>query len=229
MTSGYSKPQTLSNTILPKNMILRHCSPIPSITYMDPMIHSVPMTRVRRPLTVILAWMLAKDKHLEKYRQLWFRRGFDVLTVRTTPIDLLLPPIGGRVVASNLVKYLTDINPYYDEVVVHAFSVGGYQFCELLTKLKSSPEYKIICDSIKGVVLDSIVYAPDAAPGLSRAIAKNPILQPILEVSLLSFLKLFHNITMKNYINAHNELFINHLRCPGIVLTHFSKSFPQNQ
>ncbi len=104
MTSGYSKPQTLNNTMLPKNMILRHCSPIPSITYMDPIIHSVPMTAVRRPLTVILAWMLAKDKHLEKYRQLWFRRGFDVLTVRTTPIDLLLPPIGGRVVASNLVK-----------------------------------------------------------------------------------------------------------------------------
>jgi len=182
---------------------------------MDPMMQSVSMTAVRRPLTVILAWMLAKEQHLEKYRQLWFRRGFDVLTVRTSPIDLLLPPIGGQVVASNLVKYLTEINPQYNEVVIHAFSVGGYQYGEILLKLRSSDKYKAICDSLKGIIIDSMVHVEDAAPGLSRAITRNFILQPLLEASIAGFLALTKSISMDNYRKSSNEIFENFLGLPG--------------
>jgi hypothetical protein len=187
-----------------------------SLAMMDGMQELVPFTTVRRPLTVILAWMLAKDKHLEKYRQLWFRRGFDVLTVKTSPLDLLLPPIGGQVVASNLIKYLTEINSQYNEIVIHAFSVGGYQLGETVVKLQSSDEHKDIRDSIKGIVLDSMVYIEDAAPGLSRAITTNPVLQPILETSISTFLKIFHNISYKNYLKVSDSLFNPFFRCPGI-------------
>ncbi len=197
-------------------MILKHCSPMTSLAMMDGMQELVPFTTVRRPLTVILAWMLAKDKHLEKYRQLWFRRGFDVLTVKTSPLDLLLPPIGGQVVASNLIKYLTEINSQYNEIVIHAFSVGGYQLGETVVKLQSSDEHKDIRDSIKGIVLDSMVYIEDAAPGLSRAITTNPVLQPILETSISTFLKIFHNISYKNYLKVSDSLFNPFFRCPGI-------------
>ncbi len=197
-------------------MILKHCSPMTSLAMMDGIQELVPFTTVRRPLTVILAWMLAKDKHLEKYRQLWFRRGFDVLTVKTSPLDLLLPPIGGQVVASNLIKYLTEINSQYNEIVIHAFSVGGYQLGETVVKLQSSDEHKDIRDSIKGIVLDSMVYIEDAAPGLSRAITTNPVLQPILETSISTFLKIFHNISYKNYLKVSDSLFNPFFRCPGI-------------
>jgi hypothetical protein len=192
-----------------------------SLAMMDGTQQLVPFTTVRRPLTIILAWMLAKDKHLEKYRQLWFRRGFDVLTVRTSPLDLLLPPIGGQVVASNLVKYLTEINSQYNEIVIHAFSVGGYQLGETVVKLQSSDEHKDIRDSIKGIVLDSMVYIEDAAPGLSRAITTNPVLQPILETSISTFLKLFHNISVKNYLKVSDSLFNPFFRCPGISIEIF--------
>ncbi len=197
-------------------MSLRYCSPIPTITLMDSMIQSVPTVMTSRPLVIILAWMLAKDSHLEKYRQLWFRRGFDVLTVKTSPIDLLLPPIGGRVVASNLVKYLTEISPQYNEIVIHAFSVGGYQYGEILLKLRSSDRYKSICDSLKGIIIDSMVHVEDAAPGLSRAVTKNFILQPLLEASIAGFLALTKSISMENYRKSSNEIFENFLRLPGI-------------
>ena len=201
---------------LPKNIILKHCTPntAPGIL-LDGMIESVPISSVRRPLTLIFAWMLAKDKHVEKYRQMWFRRGFDVLTVRTKPMDLLLPPIGGRVVANNLVKCLSEMCEEYNEIVVQAFSVGGYQFGETLLLLRQQ-QYKHILNSFKGVIFDSMVFTEDCAPGLSRAITLNPIVQPMIENSILAFLKLFHNISVKNYEKASHMIFNPMIKYPGM-------------
>ena len=208
MTTTYGKTniQSINKLNLPKNIILRHCSPTHSLV-LDGMVESVPMTTVRRPLTLIFAWMLAQDKHLEKYRQLWFKRGFDVLTVRTSPLDLLLPPIGGRIVAKNLVKALSELNSQYNEMVVHIFSVGGYQFGETLSQLQSNEDYNKILNSIKGVIFDSCVFTEDCAPGLSRAITLNPIVQPVIESSISVFLKLFEKISVKNYEKASYNIF----------------------
>jgi len=217
LTTSYGKPAFNSKRQfnLPKNIILRQCSPNSSALLLDGMVASVPMTSVRRPLTLIFSWMLAKDKHLEKYRQLWFRRGFDVLTVRTSPLDLLLPPVGGRVVAKNLVKCLSELNSQYNEMVVHAFSVGGYQFGETLLQLRGQ-ECDDVLNSIKGVVLDSMVFTEDAAPGLSRAITLNPILQPMIETSIHGFLKLFDKVSVKNYEKASQMIFNPLVKYPGL-------------
>jgi len=224
---GKTRGNSFASSTIPKNMVLRHCSPIPTITTTATTMQDTiaiqadqqqTITLSARPLVIIMAWMLAKDKHLEKYRQMWFKRGCDVLTVRTSPIDLLLPPVGGKVVANNLVNYLLEMNPQYRQILIHAFSVGGYQFGEFLSKLRTSDEYNIISDSVRGVICDSIVYTEDAAPGLSRAITKNPVLQPLLEGSIYGFLKLFHGIAVKNYERASNEFFnLYQLRCPGLV------------
>ena len=210
------KSQTIT-AVSPKDVSLRYCSPIPIITFGDdPEVQSVSMSTVRRPLTIILAWMLAQDKHIEKYRQMWFKRGFDVLTVKTSPIDLLIPPIGGQIVAKNLVQYLSEISPqFYREIVIHAFSVGGYQYGEVLLKLTSSEEYKQLCQSFKGIIIDSMVHADDCPPGLSRAITKNPVIQPILEMSIKGFLKLTHKVSLDNYKKSSDQIFANPLKLPG--------------
>ena len=218
MTSSYgkSKVQTINKTNLPKNMILRHCSPTHSGILLDGMVEPLSVTTERRPLTLIFAWMLAKDKHLEKYRQMWFKRGFDVLTVRTSPLDLLLPPIGGRIVAQNLVKALSELNSQYNEIIVHYFSVGGYQFGETLVQMRAQNECQNILNSFKGVIVDSMVFTKDCAPGLSRAITLNPIIQPIIEKSIDVFLKLFQNISVKNYLKAEDMICNPFLKYPGI-------------
>jgi hypothetical protein len=217
MTTTYGKTniQSINKLNLPKNIILKHCSPTHSLV-LDGMVESMPISTVRRPLTLIFAWLLAKDKHLEKYRQLWFKRGFDVLTVRTSPLDLLLPPIGGRIVAKNLVKALSELNSQYNEIVIHAFSVGGYQFGETLVQLRAEDENRNILNSIKGVILDSMVFIEDCAPGVSRAITLNPIVQPMIESSIYGFLKLFHNISVKNYKICEEVMFNPFIRYPGI-------------
>ncbi|XP_054155482.1 transmembrane protein 53-A-like [Oppia nitens] len=189
---------------LPKNMSLDYCcsSVAPeTMPMIDGQQHqqSMAITETRRPLTLLCVWMLAKDKHIEKYRQMWFKRGFDVLTVRTSPLDLLMPPIGGMTVARNVVNSLHELSGHYNEIVVHIFSVGGYQFGLTLQQLTSSPVNSYLVDLIKGIVIDSFVYPDDCAPGLSRAITKHPLVQPMIEQSIYVFLWLFKNICVKYY------------------------------
>lgn len=50
-----------------------------------------------RPLTVILAWLMSQQKHIQKYAKYYLDNGFDVLTVRTTPWQLLWPVGGSQV------------------------------------------------------------------------------------------------------------------------------------
>ncbi|KAF8787095.1 hypothetical protein HNY73_008725 [Argiope bruennichi] len=101
----------------------------------------------KKPLAVILAWMLAKESHIEKFRQLYISRGFDVLTVNMAPKDLLFPVSGSQVIAKNVLDYFT-LHKNYKDIVVHAFSVGGYLMGEMFEKckkdgkkVKESPSY----------------------------------------------------------------------------------------
>lgn len=177
----------------------------------------------KRPLAVILAWMMAKEKHLEKYRQFYFRRGLDVLTVCTSPIDLLLPPIGAQLVAKRLIEFLSQINAQYSEIIFHAFSVGAYQWGEVLVELQRRDEIDgQVANSIKGLIIDSMCHVEEAAPGLSKAITKHFIVQPLLELSIDLFLKVSYPIATKNYLRSSNEIFRNVLKVPGLLL--FSKN-----
>ncbi|KAH9399172.1 hypothetical protein TYRP_018079 [Tyrophagus putrescentiae] len=180
-----------------------------------------------RPLVLLFGWMLSKNSHLEKYRQFWTSRGYDILTVQTSPFDLLLPSLGGRKVAQNVFNFLTrELVPRYDEVLVHAFSVGGYQLGELLQRLyegieRGEPEAEQLYRSMKGWLIDSVVFAEDAAPGLSRAITLNPVVQPVLEKSIATFLSATSRFTFARYKLVEANIIDNRREVPAMLL--FSK------
>ncbi|CAG2061060.1 unnamed protein product, partial [Timema podura] len=50
-----------------------------------------------RPLVVLLAWLMAREKHLMKYASFYLEQGFDVLMVNTTPWQFLWPVKGSQV------------------------------------------------------------------------------------------------------------------------------------
>lgn len=175
-----------------------------------------------RPLILLFAWMQSKEQHIEKYREFWFERGYDVLSVRTLPQHLLLPGIGGRNNAVSVFNFLSTISPKYDEVLVHAFSVGGYQLSEYLHLLteqcqKGDKAANRLYHSIKGFIVDSCVFAEECPPGLSRAITTHPIWQPILEKSIRNFLKLTKSFTMNRYIKVSQIIFNNERLIPGML------------
>lgn len=49
------------------------------------------------PLVVMLAWMMAKKKHTQKYADIWIQKGFDVLCVTVSPWQFLWPVKGTQV------------------------------------------------------------------------------------------------------------------------------------
>ncbi|XP_054930768.2 uncharacterized protein l(2)k09913 isoform X3 [Dermacentor andersoni] len=117
------------------------------------------------PLTVLLAWMNAKDKHLQHYHDFYLQLGFDVLTVRTLPLQLAFPTSGAQVVAKRLLDFLVN-HPNYSRLVVHGFSVGGYQFGEVLVKIrKAGGDYNGVLPRFKAQLI--VLVAGLAARGNS--------------------------------------------------------------
>lgn len=52
---------------------------------------------IDKPLVVMLAWLMAKKKHVYKYADMYFKHGFDVLNINISPWDLLWPTKGSQV------------------------------------------------------------------------------------------------------------------------------------
>lgn len=185
----------------------------------------------QRPLAVIMSWLAAQEKHIEKYRSLWLQRGFDVLTVKMTPYQFLLPKIGSHVLVKDLIKFLYAISPHYPEFVLHCFSVGAYEFGEMLTHLKDDEFMETIAkfdngrdprrtieSSIKGIIFDSAVNLEGIPSGVSRSISSNETVAKAIESSIRGHLKLAYPVATKYYQVASKNVHENHLHAPALVI-----------
>ncbi|GIX95442.1 uncharacterized protein CDAR_264311 [Caerostris darwini] len=171
----------------------------------------------KKPLAVILAWMLAKESHIEKFRNIYISRGFDVLTVNMAPKDLLFPASGSQVVAKSVLDYFST-HENYDDILVHAFSVGGYLMGEMFVQMRKDAEkYKDITSRIRGVVLDSAVDFEGIPTGFPRAVSKNPITLKVLEWYVSTHLALMYNVATKHYLTSSKNFHNTPLRCPALV------------
>lgn len=47
-----------------------------------------------KPLVILLSWLMAKRKHINKYANFYLDKGFDVLNVNVSPWQLLWPVKG---------------------------------------------------------------------------------------------------------------------------------------
>lgn len=166
--------------------------------------------------------MLPQERHLEKYRSIYFQHGFDVLTVKTSPFEFFFPTIGAQKVAASILNFMKSKSSEYPEVIVHAFSVGGYQFAEFLNKLnesdddKLSPQHLALKKSIKGTIFDSPCDVDSVPYGLSRTVAGDNFLATILEAMVNLTRNIFYPLSTK-YHKEGMEVFTNKpLLCPSL-------------
>lgn len=172
----------------------------------------------KKPLVIILAWMMAKAKHLEKYSEIYLSKGFDVLIVNMPPMDLLFPVTGSQVIAKNVLDFLKK-NSQYENLLVHGFSVGAYLFGEILVKAKENPEeYQPIMDRFKGLIFDSAVDFEGLPKGFPRAVTTNPILSRMLEWYTNTHLKLMHDTATKHYLKSSQNFHFRHMSCPSLLI-----------
>lgn len=186
----------------------------------------------QRPLSVLLTWLNAKEKNIEKYRGLWLQKGFDVLTVKMNASQLLLPTYGSIPMVQDLVKFLYSVSKIYPDVVLHCFSVGAYQFGEMLAQL-NDPEFletvrakntdedpkSMIERVIKGIIFDSPVNLAGIAKGVSRAVTDNPALCQTLETAIDTHLKIARPVATVYYERASEYAHGNSMtHAPGLLM-----------
>lgn len=175
-------------------------------------------TTSERRLVVLLSWLEAKEKHIEKYRQFYLDRGFDVLNVKTSPLDLLLPNVGASKISRDFVRFM--IEKQYSNVVLHGFSVGGYMFGRLLLEIDrlDAGERKKLLNSIQGLVFDSLVPFEGTCVGVANSITSNPMGAKCLEQLLKLYLYLGHNIATKHFLEASEKVWGGPLQCPTLFI-----------
>ncbi|XP_066999131.1 transmembrane protein 53-B isoform X2 [Anabrus simplex] len=178
-----------------------------------------------KPLVIIMAWLLAQQKHILKFAELYMDQGFDVLNVSIAPWQLLWPAKGSQVVAGDLVDFL-HVNEVYQPLLVHGFSIGGYQWGEALVKMNQDKEiYKPILDRIVGQIWDSAADITEIPIGFPKALfPKNPVLQAATEKYIRYHMRTFYDVATVHYIRSSQMFHTSIVRAPALFF--FSKSDP---
>lgn len=171
------------------------------------------------PLVLIFSWMKAKEAHMERFHDFYLDLGFDVLTVRTHPMQLAFPAAkGSQLVAQMVLDFLVG-NPNYDRLAVHAFSVGGYQVGEILVRMrKGGSKYLDLVPRFKAQVYDSIVDYMGIPTGFPTALTKSIVLRKVLEIIIRVQGVVLYPFSLVHHKAASRAFHDSLLTCPALMI-----------
>jgi len=158
---------------------------------------------------------MAKNNAVKKYAQFYLDQGFDVLTVRITPSQLLLPTRIEPIVRNEILPTL--LSSDHEKKLVHGFSVGGYVFARLLKYMQEHPQGQDLMETMKAQIWDSVVDINGVSIGVSKSVfMKNEKLQQALQGYIDFHMRAFYNIATKYYEDAHNYYYNRPLNAPAL-------------
>ncbi|KAK7886141.1 hypothetical protein WMY93_025762 [Mugilogobius chulae] len=152
-----------------------------------------------RPLLVFFSWLGAQPGPVAKYRDLYLQRGMDVLLVQSSVMHFLWPRWGAEY-GLEVLKVLEEQPFSGRSVLVHATSIGGYTFSQILTHITQDPErHKTISQRVKGHIYDSLVVGTleHMAVGLGKTLL--PCLEGLVKNTALLYFWLFKSQTADIY------------------------------
>ncbi|XP_071761831.1 transmembrane protein 53-like isoform X1 [Centroberyx gerrardi] len=161
-----------------------------------------------RPLLLLLPWLGARPGAVAKYRDLYLEQDMDVLVVESGVMHFLWPRWGldyGLEVLKVLEEPLFSGRP----VVVHACSIGGYTFTQVLTHMVQGPKkYASLAQRVIGHIYDSMVVGTleHMATGLGKTLA--PRLEALVKNAAMFYFWLFKTHTA-DYYNRSIHVFHN--------------------
>lgn len=178
-----------------------------------------------RPLVVLLTWLLAKQKHINKFNKIYVDQGFDVLNINIAPWQILWPAKGTQVVGNDIVRFL-DTNRSYSPLLLHGFSVGGYVWGEALVKLTDEQaRYQNVIDRICGQIWDSAADITEIPVGFPKAVFPyNAVMEKALRQYIQYHMKTFHRVATRHYIRASQIFHTTVVRAPALFF--LSKTDP---
>lgn len=110
-----------------------------------------------RPLLLLFSWLGAQLGAVAKYRDLYLDHGMDVLVVQSSVMHFLWPR-WGLDYGMEVLKVLEEPQFLERAVLVHASSIGGYTFTQVLTHIAQRPEkHAGLAHRVIGHIYDSLV------------------------------------------------------------------------
>ncbi|XP_050682898.1 uncharacterized protein LOC126978175 [Leptidea sinapis] len=175
--------------------------------------------QMNRPLCVMINWLLARQKHVMKYANIYLEQGFDVLSVSCTPWQLMWPLKGSQLVAGDLIKFMA-ANENDQPLVVHGFSVAGYIWGEVCVHAMNNQQaYQPILDRVAAQTWDSAADITEITIGVPAAVfPKNMIMQKTLKAYMEYHMKTFHDAATVHYIRSSQLFHTNLCRAPALFL-----------
>ncbi|CAH2055645.1 unnamed protein product, partial [Iphiclides podalirius] len=171
--------------------------------------------RLNRPICIMLSWLLAKPHHVMKYASLYLERGFDVVSVTCTPWQLMNPSSGAKVVARDLIKFMSQNGQRF---VVHGFSVGGYVWSEGLLYATANREHMGALERVEAQVWDSVADITAVTVGVPSAVfPNNRPLQSVLRAAIKLYLRSWGTV-MAQYTRASAAYYASPCRAPALFL-----------
>ncbi|XP_076471085.1 transmembrane protein 53-B-like [Babylonia areolata] len=195
-----------------------------------------------RPVVVLIGWLNAKRQHLRKYQEVYWGKGFDVLTMRVSPIHIVRPKMGIKYTARLLNVLQENKELSHRQVVVHGFSIGAFIYTQLQLMLQrqhqretvhpgslgqllqldpppssssSSSSYDL-SSRIAGLVLDSPAYIDHMCHGIANSMTTNPAARALISNTLLLYLAAFPKSVTFHYQESHRMFHDNSV--PTLIL-----------
>ncbi|XP_042325987.1 transmembrane protein 53-A-like isoform X2 [Sceloporus undulatus] len=171
------------------------------------------------PLVLLLPWFGAPAHALAKYLSLYVSRGWMVLVAESS-VGHFLWPRWGLDYAAQVLGLLREGGPLGGHpLLIHAFSIGGYTFAQMMVHLAEHPEeYASVRERIRGLIYDSLVAGSlaDMARGVAR-MTSSAVLRPFIHQGTLLYFRLFRRCTVAYYEAALDIFHQPPLRCPVLV------------
>ncbi|KAM4035788.1 uncharacterized protein ACNLHF_014873 isoform 1-T1 [Anomaloglossus baeobatrachus] len=168
-----------------------------------------------RPLLLFLPWLGSNARSHEKYIQLYFNLGFDVLVVESSISHFLWPKTGLEYAERLLHLLMGEKDLSSRKLYLHAMSIGGYTFAQML--VGSSKEQREILEKIHGQVFDSLVVGSmeRMARGVARMVTF-PFLESLMVRVTLLYFSLLKAYTADYYEKGIQAFWENPVTCPAL-------------
>ncbi|MGH0173506.1 UNVERIFIED_CONTAM: hypothetical protein FKN15_066113 [Acipenser sinensis] len=152
-----------------------------------------------KPLLLLLPWLGSRPHAVDKYREIYFRQGFDVLTVESKTSHFLWPR-WGLDYGAQVLELLQSDSFVSRPLLLHAFSIGGYTFSQMMVHIsKNAQQYKSVTDRIKGQIYDSLVIGSveRMATGVGKMVLPN--VEGLLRKGTLLYFSVLKGYTVDYY------------------------------
>ncbi|KAK9958766.1 hypothetical protein ABG768_010869 [Culter alburnus] len=161
-----------------------------------------------KPILLLLPWLGSRPQAIAKYCEIYFSTGFDVLVVESE-VSQFLWPRWGLEYGGRLLELLESERFSQRPLLVHALSIGGYTFSQVLVHVaKDTQRYQGLTNRIRGHIYDSLVMGSleHMATGLGKTMF--PRMEGLVRTASLLYFRVFKHQTV-DYFNQAISIFWN--------------------